>query len=122
MISGTKVRKVEPDVTVVELTGHLNLGNTLIGIESSIKHLIDDGARRLVLDVAGLNYIDSAGIGMLVSCTGHIEKSGGRMRVSGAHGSVAKAFEVVHLHRITPLDADVALACANITAGGAAAV
>jgi len=118
----TKTRHVEPDVTVVELTGHLNLGNTLIGIETSLKRLIDEGVRRLVIDVSGLNYVDSAGIGMLVACTGHIEKGGGRMRVAGAHGSVAKAFEVVHLHRITPLDADVTLACANITAGGAAAV
>ncbi len=109
-------------MTIVELTGHLNLGNTLIGIETSIKRLIDEGARKLVIDVTGLNYVDSAGIGMLVACTGQIEKGGGRMRIAGAHGSVAKAFEVVHLHRITPLDADVALACENISAGGAAAV
>ena len=112
---------MEPDVTIVELNGHLNLGNTLISIESSVKRLIDEGARKLVIDVTGLNYVDSAGIGMLVSCTGHMEKSGGRMRVAGAHGAVAKAFDVVHLHRITPLDTDVALACGSIVADSAAA-
>jgi anti-sigma B factor antagonist len=121
MMSGLNVRKVEPDVTVVELTGHLNLGNTLIGLEASIKRLIDEGANRMVIDVSGLNYVDSAGIGMLVACTGHIEKRGGRLRIAGAHGAVAKAFQVVHLDRITPVDTDVALACGNIAAGGAAA-
>jgi hypothetical protein len=45
---------------------------------------------------------------MLVSCTGHIEKSGGRnARIAGSHGPVAKVFDVVHLDRITPLDPDV---------------
>src|SRR5215467_250459 len=70
MTAGPKTRLVEPDVTVVELTGHLNLGNSLIGIEAAIKRLIDEGARKVVIDASGLNYVDSAGIGMLVSCTG----------------------------------------------------
>lgn len=115
-----KTRQVEPDITVVELTGHLNLGNTLMTIESFIKGLIDAGARKIVVDVSGLNYTDSAGIGMLVSCTGHIDKKGGKMRIAGAHGAVAKVFDVVHLHRITPLDADVESACRNLSAAGGA--
>ena len=114
--------KVEPDVTVIRLTGSLNLGNTLIGIESSLKRMIDEGVRKLVIDLSGVNYIDSAGIGMLVSCTGHIEKNGGKMRIAGSHGPVAKVFDVVHLDRITPLDPDVDTACRNLTSGGAATV
>jgi len=41
------------------------------------------------------------------------------MRVAGAQGTVAKAFEVVHMDRITSLDADVGAACAHLTARGA---
>ena len=100
---GSKIRQVEPDLTVVELTGHLHLGNELMTVEAAIKAVIDNGARKLVIDVTRLDYIDSAGIGMLVACNGRIEKAGGKMRVSGAQGSVAKTFEVVHMDRITSL-------------------
>jgi len=111
---GSKIRQVEPDLTVVELTGHLNLGNELMTVESSIRRLIDEGARKLVMDVTNLDYIDSAGIGMLVGCNGQIERAGGKMRVAGAQGAVARVFEVVHLDRITSLDADVDSALKNL--------
>jgi len=113
---GSKISQVDPDLTVVELTGHLHLGNELMTVEASVKGVIDEGARKLVIDVTNLAYIDSAGIGMLVACNGRIEKAGGKMRVSGAQGSVAKTFEVVHMDRITSLDPDLDSACRNLSA------
>jgi len=117
----SKLRNVDPDVTVVELSGHLHLGNELMSIENAVKRAIDGGARKLVIDVARLDYIDSAGIGMLVACNGQIDKAGGRMRIVGAQGTVAKAFEVVHMDRITTLDSDVDSACRHLNSGTAAA-
>jgi anti-sigma B factor antagonist len=112
---GSNVRQVEPDLTVVELTGHLNLGNELMTLETAVKRVIDEGARKLVIDVAALDYIDSAGIGMLVGCNGRMDRAGGKMRVAGAQGAVAKAFEIVHMGRIMPLDADVEVALQNLS-------
>ena len=116
---GSKIRQVEPDVTVVELTGHLNLGNELMSLEAAVKRLIQDGARKLVIDVTKLEYIDSAGIGMLVGCNGQMDRAGGKMRVAGADGAVSKAFGVVHMDRIMALDADVDSALRNLSANGA---
>ena len=118
---GSRIRQVEPDVTVVELTGHLNLGNELMTVESAVKRLIQDGARKLVVDVTKLDYIDSAGIGMLVGCNGQMDRAGGKMRVAGAQGAVAKAFGIVHMDRIMSLDPDAHTAVANLTWGGAGA-
>jgi anti-sigma B factor antagonist len=114
MITETKTRHVEPDITVVEISGRLSLGNSLVSIETSIKRLIEEGSRKLVIDITSLNSIDSSGIGLLVSCSGQMEKSGGRLRISGAHGPIAKAFEMVHIDRIAALDADVDSACRNL--------
>src|SRR5665213_1232958 len=80
---GSKIRQVEPDLIVVELSGHLNLGNELMSLESAVKRLIQDGARKLVMDLTKLDYIDSAGIGMLVGCNGQMVRAGGKMRVAG---------------------------------------
>ena len=122
MIVGAKTRSVEPDITVIEISGHLNLGNNLISIETLLKRLMNEGARKMVLDLAGLDYIDSAGIGMLVASNGHMDAAGGRLRIAGAKGSVAKVFEVVHLDRVIEIDADVTLACAGLSSAGGAAV
>jgi anti-sigma B factor antagonist len=119
LITETKVRRVEPDITVVELSGRLHLGNLLSSTETFLKRLIDEGARKLAIDASRLEFIDSSGIGMLVGCNGHIEQNGGRMRIAGAQGVVAKSFEVVHMDRIVPLDEDVESACRNFSAGSA---
>jgi anti-sigma B factor antagonist len=119
MITETKTRRVEPDITVVEIAGRLSLGNTLLSIENTLKRLVDEGSRRLVVDVSGLNSVDSSGIGMLVSCFAHMEQQGGHMRVAGAHGSVLKVFETVHLDRIVPAAPDAESACRDIPAGAA---
>ena len=117
----SKLRNVDPDVTIVELSGHLNLGNELMSIENAVKRAIEGGARKLVIDVARLDYIDSAGIGMLVACNGQIDRAGGKLRIAGAQGTVAKAFEVVHMDRITALDADIEAALGNLSAGSSGA-
>ena len=121
MITETKTRRIEPDITVVEISGRLSLGNSLMSIETSIRRLIDEGARKLIIDLTGLDSIDSSGIGVLVSCSGLMEQSGGQMRIAGARGSVAKSFDLVHLDRLAALDPDVESAGRHL-AGDAAAV
>jgi len=112
LITETKTRKLNPGITVFEISGRLNLGNSLLSIETGIKRLIDQGARKMIVDLTDVNYIDSSGIGMLVACAGHMEQCNGRMRIAGAHGPVATAFEVVHMERIAPLDETVEAASA----------
>jgi len=104
VITETRTRRLESGVTVYEITGRLNLGNFLLTIESAIKRLIDQGERKLILDITGVNFIDSSGIGMLAACAGHMDQANGQMRIAGAQGTVAKALQVVHMDRIADLD------------------
>lgn len=107
-------RLIEPATTVVEISGRLHLGNALSYAETSVKRLIADGSRKMVLDLAALDFIDSAGVGMLISCSGEMDQAGGALRIAGAHGAVAKTFQVVHMSRIAALDPDVETACRNL--------
>ena len=112
--------RVEPDITVVAISGRLTLGSLLQSIESEIQELIDGGARKLVLDLTGLNAIDSSGVGTLIICGEHMDRLGGRMRMAGAHGSVAKIFGTIHINRVIPLDADLGSACEGFSTGATA--
>lgn len=103
------------DITIIAMTGRLLLGNALGYAENAINRLIDGGTRKLVLDLAGLDYIDSSGLGMLIFCGGRMEEAGGRMRVSGAAPAVARVFQIAHADRVLQLDADVDTACRNLS-------
>ena len=115
----TKIQQIG-DVTVVEMSGRLHLGNSLSYAENAINRLIDGGTRKLVIDLAQLEYIDSSGLGMLIYCSGRMQQSGGRMRVAGAGGPVARVFEIAQAGRVLQFDADLASACGNLSAEGAA--
>ncbi len=121
LITGTKTHRVEPDITVFEISGRLNLGDLLQSVERSMQSLISSGVRKLAVDLTGLTAIDSAAIGMLVSCGGQMDQRGGQMRLAGAQGPVAKVFDMVHMGRIVPLDPDLATACANFSSDAATA-
>jgi anti-sigma B factor antagonist len=111
LITETKTRRVEPDITVFEISGRLILGNLLQSVESELRELIDSGVRKLAIDLTGLNLIDSSGIGTLIESKEHMNRLGGQLRVAGAHGAVAKIFGTIHIESAIPLDADPATAC-----------
>ena len=121
MITETKTRTVEPGITVLEIAGRLSLGNSLQSIETAIQRMIAEGVRKLVVDLSALSYIDSSGIGMLVTSSGHMEQKGGQMRIAGAQGTVARALAVARIERIVPIDADADSACGHLAAGSASA-
>jgi anti-anti-sigma factor len=108
------------DVTVFEMSGRLHVGDSMTAVENSINRLIDGGTRKLAVDLEHLDYIDSSGLGMLIYSAGRMEQSGGRMRVAGAHGQVARVFQVAQASRILRFDSDLAAACQNLSAQSAA--
>jgi anti-sigma B factor antagonist len=114
----TKTQQIG-DITVVELSGRLHLGSSLSYAENAMQRMIDGGTRKLVIDLTALEHIDSSGLGMLIYCFGHMEQSGGRMRIIGASGPVARVFEIAHADRILQFDADLASACRTLSAESA---
>jgi anti-sigma B factor antagonist len=108
------------DITVVEMSGRLHIGNTLSYAENAINRLIDGGTRKLVIDLARVDHIDSSGLGMLIFCGGRMEQSGGRLRVSGANESVKRVFQISNAGRVLKFDDDLASACRHLSAEGAA--
>jgi anti-sigma B factor antagonist len=81
-------RKVEPDITVVELSGRLALGRESQRIESLFEDLARKGVSRVVLDLTGVDYIDSAGIGMLALASGKLKEGGGKLAIAAPEGRV----------------------------------
>jgi anti-anti-sigma factor len=116
-----ELRQLEPNVTVASLTGQLNLGNPLMEFEHNIKHHIQEGSRKLVLDLSGLTYIDSAGLGMVATCAGMMFRAGGKLAVISPGGKITQMFEITRLDRVIDLYPDFGAAMAAISEPSAAA-
>lgn len=84
-------------------------------LRASVGKEIEAGHQRLVLDLGGVDFMDSSALGALVSC---LKALGGRgdMAVSGAHGAVAKLFKLTRLDRVLKLHDSVDAAAAAIRA------
>jgi len=103
-------RELSPGITAISFTGRLVLGNRLSDVEHAIREKIEQGSRKLVPDFSGLNFMDSAGIGVLAMCFGLMQHEGGKLAVAGATGPVKQSLELTHLNRLVGNYPDVASA------------
>ena len=111
-------RQLPPDVTVMDLTGPLSMpGITVVEVERAIKSRIEQGVKKLVLDLAKVKFVDSSGVGLLVVCSSALERAGGRMALVGAAGPVKQVFGTVHLERVIGMYPDLNSACEAMTDG-----
>ena len=107
-------RQQEPGITLMEFTGQLTLGNSLVDVEHAIKDRIQEGCRKLVLDLTNLSFLDSAGVGVLVVCSSVMEQAGGRLAVVGAGGKVKQVLEITHVNKVIGLYPDLGSALAQL--------
>ena len=87
-------RQVEPDITVVELTGKMALGPESQQIESLVEELVRKGTHRLIVDLTGVGYIDSVSIGMFAMAASKVKESGGKLALVVAEGRVLQLFNL----------------------------
>lgn len=73
--------RVDSGVAVVELEGAITLGPSLDLLRKMITGGLDEGYRGILLDLEGVNYIDSAGLGELVSCRSLAATRGGEVKL-----------------------------------------
>jgi anti-anti-sigma factor len=95
-----ELQQPAPDVTVAALTGQLNMGSRLKEFEHEIKQRIEAGIRKMVFDLRGLTFIDSAGVGLVASCASAISKAGGKLVIVSAGGKVKQIFAMTRLDKL----------------------
>jgi anti-sigma B factor antagonist len=103
-----------PDITVVEIAGRITLGRDSGQIEAAILKILEAGVRKLVIDLAKVEYLDSTGIGKIAIAYGRITQAGAQARVSGAKGLVMDLFRITRLDTVIKFLPDIESACADL--------
>ena len=69
------------DVTVLDMSGKITIGEGSVALRAAIRRLLEEGKKRILLNLAGISYVDSSGIGELVSSYTAINKEGGQLKL-----------------------------------------
>ncbi len=83
-------------VAVLQVEGQLIVGNRQ-ELKELVQTALDKGERRLLIDFSRTGYIDSSGLGALVSISKKIREAGGELRLSGLNEDLRSLFELTKL-------------------------
>jgi anti-sigma B factor antagonist len=103
----TDVRE-DSGVSVIEVTGRLALGGVPTILKDEIQRLLDEGKKQIVLNLGGLTYMDSSGMGLLVGAYATVSREGGHLKLSNLTGRVkdllllTKLYTVFEIHEDEP--------------------
>ena len=102
MILTTNMKKVGT-ASVLGLTGRVTLGKNAETVREVIDLQLSEGIHNIVLNLAGVSFIDSAGLGILVANLAKAKAAGGMLKLAEPQDRVKNAIELTRLTGLFPL-------------------
>ena len=93
-----KIRQ-QDQVALVDVVGHLTFFE-VGALRDSIQSLLKENRRNILLNLSGLEYLDSSGIGELARMYVSVVKQGGAMKVIGLTSKVEEVLKITHLSQV----------------------
>lgn len=85
------------DVRVIELTGKITIGSGDVKLRELISAALEEGKPKILLDLAGVNAIDSSGIGEMVACYTTVKKRDGQLKLLRMSPKINDILQVTQL-------------------------
>ncbi len=101
------------EVTILDLVDSLTWERSAERLKRKITELLDAGARDIAINLGRVSYIDSTGIGSLLTIHNAIQSAGGTCRIFAAQEHIRHTLTRVHLDKVLKLFDDEAAALAS---------
>jgi anti-sigma B factor antagonist len=88
------------DVTVIDASGRITLGEGSSAFRDKIKELVNAGNKKIVVNMAGVSYIDSSGIGELVSGYTTVTNQGGGLKLVNLGKRIQDLLQITKLYTV----------------------
>jgi anti-sigma B factor antagonist len=88
------------DVTVLDLAGKITIGEGSVALRSAIKRLVEEGKRKILLNLSKVSYVDSSGIGELVSSFTTIKNQEGQLKLLNLSQKIQDLMTITKLHTV----------------------
>lgn len=99
---------------VLALEGGIVAGRCA-ALEQQVAALAAGGQKCVVLDLAGITMLDSAGVGTIVACLTKLKKAGGDLRIAGAGGKAESVLKMTQMDKVLGMYPDVESAANDAT-------
>jgi anti-sigma B factor antagonist len=88
------------DVTVIDMEGRITLGEGSALLRDLVKENLSKGRKKIVMNLAGINYIDSTGLGELVSGYRLVKSEGGELKLLNLSKKVTDLLQITKLYTV----------------------
>ena len=88
------------DVSVVDVSGRITLGEASSNLRETIRELVSKGNKKILLNLGDVSYIDSSGIGELVSGFTTVTNQGGQLKLLNLTKRVRDLLQITKLYTV----------------------
>ena len=88
------------DVTIVDVAGKITLGEGSSALRDKVRELSAAGSKKMLINLGDVNYIDSSGIGELVSAFTTVSNSGGALKLLNLTKRVQDLLQITKLYTV----------------------
>ncbi|HUK87080.1 MAG TPA: STAS domain-containing protein [Terriglobales bacterium] len=100
-------------VTVVDLSGRITLGEGSVILRDTVRDLVGKGSKKILLNLGDVTYIDSSGIGELVSAFTTVRNQGGELKLLNLTKKVHDLLQITKLYTVFDVKDDEATAVSS---------
>ena len=97
-------------ITIVDLSGRITLGEGSVLLRDMVRDLVTKGQRKILLNLGDVTYIDSSGIGELVSAFTTVRNQGGELKLLNLTKKVNDLLQITKLYTVFDVKDDEAAA------------
>jgi anti-sigma B factor antagonist len=97
-------------VTVVDISGRIELGEESAALRELVSELLNNGHKQILLNLGAVHYIDSSGLGTLVSSFTSARKQGGELKLLNLTDKVTDLMQMTKLYTVFDIKNDEAVA------------
>lgn len=112
-MNATIITRQNGNVCFLDVSGKITLGDGSVVIREAVKKLVADGTKNIVLNLGDVTYIDSSGIGELVSAFTTVSNNGGNLKLLNLTKRVQDLLQITKLYTVFEVFNDEASAVAS---------
>lgn len=102
-------------VTILDLSGRITLGEGSVTLRDAIRDAVTKGQKNILLNLADVSYLDSSGLGELVTSYTSVKNAGGEMKLLNLGKKVTDLLQITKLYTVFDVSDDEASAVASFT-------
>lgn len=85
------------DVKILDCSGQITLGEGTMSIRTTVRDILQSGAKKIILNLGEINYVDSSGVGELVSTYTSVVNGGGKLKLLNLEKKIHRLLTITKL-------------------------